>query len=274
AFGEELVSCLFSREWNIREIALRRLSRDIYSYLRNEGSNLTDLTAVEASCSLLTMMCGDPVYRVYVAALVSFCRNSKSEQDKVCQTIMDEIAILARLKHPHLIKCLGATRHTGHFNIFLEWMAGGSISMLLSKYGPFEEAILIRYLRQILQGVSYLHENQVVHRDIKGANILVDSTGQDIRIADFGAAARLATQITGAGEFQGQLLGTIAFMAPEVLRGESYGRSCDVWSVGCVLIEMATGKPPWNAHEHSNHLALIFKVSIYKKIFICLHLSK
>ncbi|XP_032232180.2 mitogen-activated protein kinase kinase kinase 1 isoform X2 [Nematostella vectensis] len=192
---------------------------------------------------------------------VSFCRNSKSEQDKVCQTIMDEIAILARLKHPHLIKCLGATRHTGHFNIFLEWMAGGSISMLLSKYGPFEEAILIRYLRQILQGVSYLHENQVVHRDIKGANILVDSTGQDIRIADFGAAARLATQITGAGEFQGQLLGTIAFMAPEVLRGESYGRSCDVWSVGCVLIEMATGKPPWNAHEHSNHLALIFKIA-------------
>ena len=46
----------------------------------------------------------------------------------------------------------------------------------------------------------------------------------------------------------------------KVLRGESYGRSCDVWSVGCVIIEMATGRPPWNAHEHSNHLALIFKV--------------
>ena len=52
----------------------------------------------------------------------------------------------------------------------------------------------------------------------------------------------------------------------QVLRGESYGRSCDVWSVGCAIIEMATGKPPWNAHEHSNHLALIFKVSTTFKV--------
>jgi len=192
---------------------------------------------------------------------VSFCRNSTEEQDKVTHTIEDEISLLGRLQHPHLIKCLGATKHTAHFNIFLEWMPGGSITNLLGKYGPFDEKIVISYTRQILQGVAYLHQNQVIHRDIKGANILVDSTGQNIRIADFGAAARLATQITGAGEFQGQLLGTIAFMAPEVLRGESYGRACDVWSVGCVIIEMATGKPPWNAHEHSNHLALIFKIA-------------
>ena len=100
---------------------------------------------------------------------------------------------------------------------------------------------------------------------------MVDSTGQNIRIADFGAAARLASQITGAGEFQGQLLGTIAFMAPEVLRGESYGRSCDIWSIGCVIVEMATGKPPWNAHEHSNHLALIFKVCTRCFKLSCLH---
>lgn len=55
---------------------------------------------------------------------VSFCRNSKSEQEKVCQSIMDEITLLGKLQHPHLIKCLGATKHAGHFNIFLEWMAG------------------------------------------------------------------------------------------------------------------------------------------------------
>ncbi|KAJ8778481.1 hypothetical protein J1605_013668 [Eschrichtius robustus] len=94
-----------------------------------------------------------------------------------------------------------------------------------------------------------------------GANLLIDSTGQRLRIADFGAAARLASKGTGAGEFQGQLLGTIAFMAPEVLRGQQYGRSCDVWSVGCAIIEMACAKPPWNAEKHSNHLALIFKIA-------------
>lgn len=91
--------------------------------------------------------------------------------------------------------------------------------------------------------------------------MLVDSTGQRLRIGDFGAAARLASQTTGAGEFQGQLLGTIAFMAPEVLRGEEYGRACDIWSTGCVIIEMTSTNPPWDAKAVSNHLALIFKVS-------------
>ena len=68
---------------------------------------------------------------------------------------------------------------------------------------------------------------------------------------------------TVPGEFQGQLQGTIAFMAPEVLRGDSYGRSCDIWALGCCIIEMVTGKPPWGASDVSNHLALIFRVRKY-----------
>ena len=70
----------------------------------------------------------------------------------------------------------------------------------------------------------------------------MDTTGQHLRIGDFGAAARLSssTAETMPGEFQGQLQGTIAFMAPEVLRGESYGRSCDIWSLGCCIIEVIT----------------------------------
>ena len=55
-------------------------------------------------------------------------------------------------------------------------------------------------------------------------------------------------------------------MAPEVLRGESYGRACDIWSLGCCLIEMATANPPWNASDVSNHLALIYKVLSYNNI--------
>ena len=88
----------------------------------------------------------------------------------------------------------------------------------------------------------------------------MDTSGHHLRIADFGAAARMMSKSTVPGEFQGQLQGTIAFMAPEVLRGDSYGRSCDIWSLGCSIIEMATGKPPWGASDVSNHLALIFRV--------------
>uniref|UniRef100_A0A0L8FTJ8 Protein kinase domain-containing protein n=2 Tax=Octopus bimaculoides TaxID=37653 RepID=A0A0L8FTJ8_OCTBM len=192
---------------------------------------------------------------------ISFCRNTEEEQEKVIQDVTEEIHMIAALNHPNVVRIMGATRQGCHFNMFVEWMPGGSVSNLLAKYGNFSETVVISYTHQVLRGLTYLHENQVLHRDLKGANLLVDSTGQRVRIGDFGAAARLASQTTQAGEFQGQLLGTIAFMAPEVLRGESYGRGCDVWSVGCVMIEMATTKPPWNANDISNHLALIFRIA-------------
>ncbi|KAM8812511.1 mitogen-activated protein kinase kinase kinase 1 [Rhynchonycteris naso] len=192
---------------------------------------------------------------------VTYIRNTSSEQEEVVEALREEIRMMSHLNHPNIIRMLGATCEKSNYNLFIEWMAGGSVAHLLSKYGAFKESVVINYTEQLLRGLSYLHENQIIHRDVKGANLLIDSTGQRLRIADFGAAARLASKGTGAGEFQGQLLGTIAFMAPEVLRGQQYGRSCDVWSVGCAIIEMACAKPPWNAEKHSNHLALIFKIA-------------
>ncbi|KTF72118.1 hypothetical protein cypCar_00039191 [Cyprinus carpio] len=192
---------------------------------------------------------------------VTYVRNTSSEQEEVVEALREEIRMMGLLNHPNIIRMLGATCEKNNYNLFVEWMAGGSVSHLLNKYGAFKEGVVINYTEQLLRGLAYLHENQIIHRDIKGANLLIDSTGQRLRIADFGAAARLASKGTGAGEFQGQLLGTIAFMAPEVLRGQQYGRSCDVWSVGCAIIEMSCAKPPWNAEKHSNHLALIFKIA-------------
>lgn len=192
---------------------------------------------------------------------ISFCRNSPTEQETVIEAITAEIHMMARLSHPNVVRILGATKQGCHFNMFVEWMPGGSVANLLGQYGAFTEQVTISYTRQILRGLAYLHDSHVLHRDLKGANLLLDSTGQMLRIGDFGASARLASKQTVAGEFQGQLLGTIAFMAPEVLRGESYGRACDVWSVGCVMIEMSTCRPPWNSHDISNHLALIFKIA-------------
>ncbi|XP_063818619.1 mitogen-activated protein kinase kinase kinase 1 isoform X2 [Pseudophryne corroboree] len=192
---------------------------------------------------------------------VTYVRNTSTEQGEVVEALREEIRMMNHLSHPNIIRMLGATCEKSNYNLFVEWMAGGSVAHLLSKYGAFKEPVIINYTDQLLRGLAYLHENQIIHRDIKGANLLIDSTGQRLRIADFGAAARLASKGTGAGEFQGQLLGTIAFMAPEVLRGQQYGRSCDVWSVGCSIIEMSCAKPPWNAEKHSNHLALIFKIA-------------
>ena len=93
-----------------------------------------------------------------------------------------------------------------------------------------------------------------------GANLFVDTTGQFLRIGDFGAAACLYTKTTCPGEFRGQMQGTLAFIAPEVIRSECYGRSCDMWSLGCCVIEMATAKAPWNASVISNYYCLMYKV--------------
>uniref|UniRef100_A0A8B9CU22 Mitogen-activated protein kinase kinase kinase 1 n=1 Tax=Anser brachyrhynchus TaxID=132585 RepID=A0A8B9CU22_9AVES len=187
---------------------------------------------------------------------VTYVRNTSSEQEEVVEALREEIRMMSHLNHPNIIRMLGATCEKSNYNLFIEWMAGGSVAHLLSKYGAFKESVIINYTEQLLRGLSYLHENQIIHRDVKGANLLIDSTGHRLRIADFGAAARLASKGTGAGEFQGQLLGTIAFMAPEVR------------NIGCVVIEMACAKPPWNAEKHSNHLALIFKVR-YLLLQIC-----
>ncbi|XP_046841347.1 mitogen-activated protein kinase kinase kinase 1-like isoform X2 [Xenia sp. Carnegie-2017] len=233
---------------------------DKHVYLEGVHWTKTELlgTGAFSSCYSARDKCSGTLMAV---KQVSFYRNSSNEQQKVTDVILEEIEILSKVHHPNITKCLGVTRHAGHFNIFLEWMAGGSLAKLLSIHGHLEEKVAINYTLQIIRGVAYLHEQLVIHRDIKGANILLDSTGLVVKLADFGAVARLKMEKTYAGEFQGQLLGTIAFMAPEVLRGENYGRKCDVWSIGCTVIEMMTGKPPWNADQHSNHLALIFKIA-------------
>ncbi|XP_034231021.1 mitogen-activated protein kinase kinase kinase 1-like isoform X2 [Thrips palmi] len=195
---------------------------------------------------------------------VSFCRNSLEEQDRVENAVRQELEVLKTLRHENIVRMIGATRQSTHFSMFVEWMAGGSVSGLLERYGAFSERVILNYTQQVLTGLSYLHHKHILHRDLKGANLLVDSTGKHLRIGDLGTAAQLQAARTLSGEFQGQLLGTIAFMAPEVLRGEDYGRSCDIWSVGCCMIEMATTRPPWRESNASNHLALMYKIACSK----------
>ncbi|XP_041474898.1 mitogen-activated protein kinase kinase kinase 1-like isoform X1 [Lytechinus variegatus] len=192
---------------------------------------------------------------------ISFCRNNAEDQEETMEEIIKEIKLMATFDHPHIVRLMGATQHDGHFNVFVEWMPGGAVSTLLRDFGAFSNAVTVKYIHQVCLGLAYLHDNKVIHRDLKGANLLMDSTGHHLRIADLGTAAKMNADITRTDEFKGQFLGTISFMAPEVLRGEPYGRSCDIWSVGCCIIEMCTTKPPWNDAAISNHYQLLFKIA-------------
>ena len=128
----------------------------------------------------------------------------------------------------------------------MEYLPGGSISSMLKLYGPFEECIISKFTKQILLGLKYLHSNGIIHRDLKGANILAAHDGT-VKLADFGASKIIEVLPIDNSESEmcHSLKGTLYWMAPEMLRGESYGRKVDIWSLGCVIIEMATATHPW-----------------------------
>ena len=136
-------------------------------------------------------------------------------------------------------------------------MPGGSVATLLKNYGAFEEALVRNFVRQILQGLNYLHEREIIHRDIKGGNILVDNKG-GIKISDFGISKKVEDSIlTNARVHRPSLQGSVFWMAPEVVKQTSYTLKADIWSVGCLVVEMLTGEHPW---AQLTQMQAIFKV--------------
>ncbi|KAK3419240.1 hypothetical protein EUGRSUZ_H04962 [Eucalyptus grandis] len=163
-----------------------------------------------------------------------------------------EINLLSQLRHPNIVRYYGSELGEDALSVYLEYVSGGSIHKLLQEYGAFEEPVIQNYARQIASGLAYLHGRNVVHRDIKGANILVDPHGE-IKLADFGMAKHI-TSCQSMLSFKGSPY----WMAPEVVMNTNgYNLAVDVWSLGCTVLEMATSKPPWSQFEG---VAAIFKI--------------
>jgi mitogen-activated protein kinase kinase kinase len=154
------------------------------------------------------------------------------------------------------------------FNVisFLEYVPGGTISELLRQHGRFREEVTTSFLRQILQGLNYLHSSNILHRvrfhepfnrsgltleqDLKADNILVEESGV-CKISDFGISKK-AEDLSHGGRAYTMMKGTVYWMAPEVLSssdGQGYDAKVDIWSVGCVAVEMWTGTRPWSGYQ-------------------------
>ena len=175
----------------------------------------------------------------------------------VMKDIQTEIDLLKSLDHINIVRYLGAETDEKSLHIFQEWVPGGSVTSLLHKFGPFSMQVTRAYLFQILSGLSYLHDNRILHRDIKGGNVLVSDAGI-VKLADFGSSKRLVQQQIDAMENL-TMRGTPYFMAPEVFE-EKYGSKADIWSVGCVAFQMATGSPPWKGMGFTNPMTLFLHI--------------
>jgi len=210
-----------------------------------------------------------------------------AKKNTMVEALKREISLLKDLKHPNIVQYFGSSSEASTLNIFLEYIPGGSIAKMLVDYGSLNEALVSNFVQQTLVGLAYLHSKDIIHRDIKGANILVDNHGQ-VKISDFGISKRvqdsksllsssvpvpIATTTTSntiprrpipapaAGlanpANRVSLQGSVFWMAPEVVRQTAYTRKADIWSLGCLIVEMVTGSHP---HPSCSQLQALFKI--------------
>ncbi|KAG4941688.1 hypothetical protein JHK87_045559 [Glycine soja] len=185
-----------------------------------------------------------------------FSDDAKSKES--AKQLMQEITLLSRLRHPNIVQYYGSETVGDKLYIYLEYVAGGSIYKLLQEYGQFGELAIRSYTQQILSGLAYLHAKNTVHRDIKGANILVDTNGR-VKLADFGMAKHITGQSCPLS-----FKGSPYWMAPEVIKNSNgCNLAVDIWSLGCTVLEMATTKPPWSQYEG---VAAMFKIGNSKEL--------
>jgi len=157
--------------------------------------------------------------------------------------VKTEIYMMSTTKHKNCVSYIGAyMKNEKTLWVIMEFMDCGCLTDILNLYSHFQmnEPQMGYVLREILQGLAYIHSLNRIHRDIKSDNILLNHRGQ-VKITDFGYAAQLKT----GGSNRNTIVGTPYWMAPEVILGEEYTWSVDLWSLGILAMELADGEPPY-----------------------------
>lgn len=171
------------------------------------------------------------------------------------QIIKNELGIMQMCKdNDNVIQCFEAFDYRQRLWIFLEYMDGGCLTPIVEeRKGNISEGVCSYILYQTLKGLHSLHKRNIVHRDIKSDNILVNEAG-DLKLADFGYAA----QLTQEKAKRNSKVGTVCWMAPELIRGKtSYDIKVDIWSFGIFALELADGEPPYISEPQQKVLYLI-----------------
>uniref|UniRef100_A0A452ZQZ8 Protein kinase domain-containing protein n=2 Tax=Aegilops tauschii subsp. strangulata TaxID=200361 RepID=A0A452ZQZ8_AEGTS len=166
----------------------------------------------------------------------------KSATAACASALKREEGLLCCLRSPRVVSCIGGrAARDGSYQLFLEFAPGGSLADRSAIDGGLDERAVRGYAADVAAGLAYLHGAGMVHGDVKARNVVIGADGR-AKLADFGCARKVGAGVPIIG-------GTPAFMAPEVARGEEQGPAADVWALGCTVVEMATGRAPWNGMD-------------------------
>ncbi|KAI1693377.1 protein kinase domain-containing protein [Ditylenchus destructor] len=191
-----------------------------------------------------------------------YIRGNSRFRNRILASLENEVNLLGTLRHPNIVQYFGVQERPDCVNIFMELMAGGSLKDQITEYGELSEANSVDFTVQILTGLEYLHQRDIVHRDIKSANIL-RHTRAHVKIGDFGSAKYLQAICSEQGV---DIMGTPHYNAPEIVRdSRKFDHRSDIWSVGVTLIEMLTTHTPWwDIEANAVHIKIAFEQPQYQ----------
>ena len=180
--------------------------------------------------------------------------SNEGEEDNELE-IINEINILMKMDHPNIVKIFGFYITSHYYYLITEYCEGGSLfDLIINNNGPFPEIQASYIMHQIFSVVNYCHKMKIIHRDLKPENILINKNENNfvqIKVCDFGTSLMF-----NRGEVQDELVGSIYYIAPEVLK-KKYNSKCDLWSCGVIMYILLTGVPPFGG---SNNRIIVEKI--------------
>jgi serine/threonine protein kinase len=177
------------------------------------------------------------------AVAVKIVKDEMAGDEIFLKRFKREAEVAQRIEHPNVVSVIETGDHDGMPWAAQRFISGGSLEERLDRWGALDLHQVIAIFKQVAGGLDVLHENGLIHRDLKPGNILVDERGTPF-IADFGLAKDHQNEGTVLTR-PGQALGSMDYMAPEQIRGEDVGPATDVYALACMLTELLTGKPPF-----------------------------